>query len=165
MTVIELSWLRPTLAHMSAPQLAHLQITQLTKSFGRGDRAKRALSNISLTVQGGEMVALLGASGSGKSTLLRSISGLHLADAGTQSRVAIRGEVLGARTALPKDTPDSAQNCHHLSTVQPRQSPLGPDQRLRGSTLEGSLLAQSAWSVPPRRQASGRGCTHPGRHR
>jgi phosphonate transport system ATP-binding protein len=114
MTVIELSWLRPTLAHMSTPQLAHLQITQLTKSFGRGDRAKRALSNISLTVQGGEMVALLGASGSGKSTLLRSISGLHLADAGTQSRVAIRGEVLQEYGRL---SPKTRQIRRRIATI------------------------------------------------
>jgi len=54
-----------------------IQIDRLSKTFG----AARALNAVSLAVEEGEMVALLGASGSGKYTLLRHINGLHRGDA------------------------------------------------------------------------------------
>ncbi|MCP5420026.1 MAG: phosphonate ABC transporter ATP-binding protein [Gammaproteobacteria bacterium] len=53
-----------------------IRITELSKTYGH----RKALDNIDLAVEAGEMVALIGASGSGKSTLLRHIAGLVTAD-------------------------------------------------------------------------------------
>jgi branched-chain amino acid transport system ATP-binding protein len=55
-----------------------LELRQLHASHGR----VQALSEISLTVEQGEIVALLGANGAGKTTTLRTISGLMKPDSG-----------------------------------------------------------------------------------
>ena len=60
----------------------------------KGDLSKKfhALDNVTLNVEQGETVALLGLNGSGKSTLLKHISGVMLPDAGL---VRTRGRVAG----------------------------------------------------------------------
>lgn len=53
-----------------------IEVTNVSKTFGKGEAAAKVLNNISLDVRQGEFVSLMGASGSGKSTLLYLIGGL-----------------------------------------------------------------------------------------
>ena len=56
-----------------------LQLSAITKSFG----AVQALTEIDLTVDAGEVVALVGDNGAGKSTLVKTLAGVHQPDSGT----------------------------------------------------------------------------------
>jgi NitT/TauT family transport system ATP-binding protein len=63
-------------------------ITETSKRYGAGERAVVALDRITLTVERGEFVCIVGASGCGKSTLLSLVAGLDAPTAGT---VDVRG--------------------------------------------------------------------------
>jgi nitrate/nitrite transport system ATP-binding protein len=65
--------------------MAFIDIQGIAKSFG----PRQVLRNVSLSVERGQFVSIVGAMGSGKSTLLSILAGLTAADAGT---VAIDGE-------------------------------------------------------------------------
>ncbi|WP_027341355.1 ABC transporter ATP-binding protein [Hamadaea tsunoensis] len=60
-----------------------LEIVDVSRSFGRGDKAVQALKNVDLTLEPGETVGLLGVNGAGKTTLLKVISTLLLPTSGT----------------------------------------------------------------------------------
>ncbi|MCP8894496.1 amino acid ABC transporter ATP-binding protein [Shinella daejeonensis] len=62
------------------------------KSFG----ALQVLKGVSLTVEGGEVVALIGRSGSGKSTFLRCLNGLETIDAG---EIEVAGHRMSSKPA------------------------------------------------------------------
>lgn len=59
-----------------------IEIKNVCKSFGNSDNKTNVLKNISLSIQKGEFIALMGASGSGKSTLLYLLGGLDKPDDG-----------------------------------------------------------------------------------
>lgn len=75
---------------MSSPVIS---VTRLKRSFKSGSEDIAVLKDISLTVDRGEFVAVMGASGSGKSTLLNVLGGLLPPDAGT---VTVDGLDLGS---------------------------------------------------------------------
>ena len=87
---------------------ALLDVSDLVKTFGAGETETRVLKGVNLTLQAGELTALLGPSGSGKSTLLtilgtllRPTSGRHvmlgedLAAAGDRDLTEFRNRHIG----------------------------------------------------------------------
>lgn len=65
-----------------------LEVQNLSKTYGKGDTMVKALDNVSLSVQKGEFVTIVGPSGSGKSTLLHILGGV---DTPTSGKVIING--------------------------------------------------------------------------
>jgi len=69
-----------------------LFLDNVTRVHGQGETEVKALDGVSLTVQAGELVAVMGPSGSGKSTLLNLAGGL---DRPSSGRVLIEGAEVG----------------------------------------------------------------------
>ena len=60
-----------------------LQTSKLKKYYGKGETLVKALDNVSLSIEQGEFVSVVGTSGSGKSTLLHMLGGLDHPTSGT----------------------------------------------------------------------------------
>lgn len=67
-----------------------LSVQNITKSFGEN----RIIEDVSLTLNRGELVSLLGVSGAGKTTLFNCISGIDRADSG---RIILQGEDISGK--------------------------------------------------------------------
>lgn len=91
-------------------------VSGLTKSYGEGEAEVLVLKGIDLSMQAGEMAALLGPSGSGKSTLLTILGTLMHASGGTHDMLGV--DLMGAsdaqRTAFRSKHLGFVFQFHHL---------------------------------------------------
>jgi putative ABC transport system ATP-binding protein len=71
------------MSNAAATQTAHIECTDLVRIFSGDGVEVQALQGLTLRVEKGELIAIVGASGSGKSTLLSILSGLDTPTAGT----------------------------------------------------------------------------------
>ena len=69
-----------------------LKAENLVKIYGQGENEVKALNNVSLEIEEGEFVSIVGSSGSGKSTLLNMVGGL---DRFTSGDIYINNKKLG----------------------------------------------------------------------
>ena len=118
--------------------MAFLSVLALSKSYVVGDRRLPVLRDLELTVDEGEMVAVVGASGVGKSTLLQCVGGLDAIDGGS---VTIAGTELSsvgddARVAFRNRHIGFVFQFHHLlpefSAVENVEMPLRIARAARG---------------------------------
>lgn len=73
-----------------------LRIENLCKTYGKDENQVVALDDVSLTIEKGELVAIMGSSGSGKSTLLHIIAGV---DVPTSGKVYLDGQDVYAQSS------------------------------------------------------------------
>jgi putative ABC transport system ATP-binding protein len=63
--------------------MALVELRGVSKSFSKGEETITPLDNISMDIEEGEFISLMGPSGTGKSTLLNLVSGIDRPDSGT----------------------------------------------------------------------------------
>jgi len=68
-----------------------IEFKNVTKIYGSGPTAVKALSNVTLNIEQGEFVAIIGLSGAGKSTLIRLINKMHDV---TEGELIVNGTVV-----------------------------------------------------------------------
>ncbi|MDZ7896125.1 MAG: ABC transporter ATP-binding protein [Sphingobium sp.] len=115
-----------------------LQVTDLRRSFVQGETTIAVLRGVDLTVNAGEIVALLGPSGSGKSTLLQAVG---LLEGGFEGSIRIGGEEAArldndGRTRLRRDMLGFVYQFHHLLPDFSAAENVILPQLIRGATLD-----------------------------
>ncbi len=93
-----------------------VKLTNLARSFEQGGVRIDVLNGVNLTIEPGEIVALLGPSGSGKSTMLQAVG---LLEGGFSGKIEIAGQDASAldsaeRTTLRRDHLGFVYQFHHL---------------------------------------------------
>ena len=93
-----------------------LRVERLSRTFIQGDRSIAVLRGVDLTLQPGEIVALVGPSGSGKSTLLQAVG---LLEGGFSGSIRVAGEEASrldddGRTRLRREAIGFVYQFHHL---------------------------------------------------
>jgi len=71
-----------------------IQVTELTKTYGKGDNQVHAIHDVSFNAEKGTFVAVVGASGSGKSTLMHLLGGV---DRPTSGKICIDNQDLSSK--------------------------------------------------------------------
>ena len=127
--------------------MALLEVSDIRARYG----AIEALKGVSLTVEEGEVVTLIGSNGAGKSTTLRSISGLTPASAGT---VTFDGEDITrvpAHEIVVRGIALSPEGRHCFSRMTVRENlELGAHRRAKGPEIAEDL--DRVFSLFPRLQ-------------
>jgi lipoprotein-releasing system ATP-binding protein len=123
---------------MNEPVLA---TRDLRRSFTQGDVTLEVLRGVELTIQPGEIVALLGPSGSGKSTLLQAVG---LLEGGFQGSIRLAGREAAdlddeGRTELRRDLLGFVYQFHHLlPEFDARENVILP-QLVRGAEMPAAI--------------------------
>lgn len=102
--------------HQSGDKQAALELQAITKSYREGESRLDILKGASLSIQEGELVALVAPSGAGKSTLLHIAGLLENPDSGSVRIGDSKAETLddAARTLLRRDHIGFVYQFHHL---------------------------------------------------
>ena len=136
----------------AAPAAAVFELHDVTKVYRMGEVDVRALDGVSLRIEAGELLVLLGPSGSGKSTLLNILGGLDTPTAGrvrfrdhrldgagpdalTQFRREHVGFVFQFYNLIPSLT--ARENVQLVTDIAER--PMAPDEALRLVGLDDRL--------------------------
>jgi ribose transport system ATP-binding protein len=96
--------------NMASSKPLAVSMKGISKSFG----GVRALNDVSLDVQQGEVHALLGGNGAGKSTILKVLNGVHRPDSGT---ITVCGDLLEEVTPETARAAGIAMNFQELSLI------------------------------------------------